>query len=166
MIIKNLLLLIYSLILIGCTNTNHTKTNKKILDYETYGSPINSIYGSPSASILLLTIDISNYLRFNLNKKEIDLHTNSIQVALNNTSNGEIVSWHNGERLSSGKVRVVSTYYKNEKYCRIFQSYIKLNGAEKHAAKHVCMPSRESSRHTDGQGRQQSPRERDPAQST
>ena len=138
MIIKNLLLLIYSLILIGCTNTNHTKTNKKILDYETYGSPINSIYGSPSASILLLTIDISNYLRFNLNKKEIDLHTNSIQVALNNTSNGEIVSWHNGERLSSGKVRVVSTYYKNEKYCRIFQSYIKLNGAENHTTKHVC----------------------------
>ena len=138
MIIKNLLLLIYSLILIGCTNTNHTKTDKKILDYETYGSPINSIYGSPSASILLLTIDISNYLRFNLNKKEIDLHANSIQVALNNTSNGEIVSWHNGERLSSGKVRVVNTYYKNEKYCRIFQSYIKLNGAEKHTTKHVC----------------------------
>ena len=138
MIIKNLLLLIYSLILIGCTNTNHTKTDKKILDYKNYGSPINSIYGSPSSSILLLTIDISNYLRFNLNKKEIDLHTNSIQVALNNTSNGEIVSWHNGERLSSGKVRVVSTYYKNEKYCRIFQSYIKLNGAEKHTTKHVC----------------------------
>ena len=138
MISKKLLLFVLSLMLIGCTNTNHTKTDKKILDYETYGSPINSIYGSPSASILLLTIDISNYLRFNLNKKEIDLHTNSIQVALNNTSNGEIVSWHNGERLSSGKVRVVSTYYKNEKYCRIFQSYVKLNGAEKHATKHVC----------------------------
>jgi PBP1b-binding outer membrane lipoprotein LpoB len=116
MIKKIIILLTFNLLLIGCAYTNHTKTNKKILDYETYGSPINSIYGSPSASILLLTIDISNYLRFNLNKKEIDLHTNSIQVALNNTSNGEIVSWHNGERLSSGKVRVVSTYYKNEKY--------------------------------------------------
>ena len=136
---KRIFLLITAiLILSSCANTNQTKIDKKILNYETYGSPINSIYGSPSASILLLTIDISNYLRFNLNKKEIDLHTNSIQVALNNTSNGEIVSWHNGERLSSGKVRVVSTYYKNEKYCRIFQSYIKLNGAEKHATKHVC----------------------------
>ena len=138
MISKKLLLFVLSLMLIGCTNTNHTKTDKKILDYETYGSPINSIYGSPSASILLLTIDISNYLKFNLNNKEIDLHTNSIQVALNNTSNGEIVSWHNGERLSSGKVRVVKTYYKSDKYCRIFQSYIKLNGAEKHKTKHVC----------------------------
>jgi len=139
MISKNLLLFIFSLMLIGCVNTNHTKTDKKILDYESSGSPMNAFSsGSPSATMLFLALDISNYLKFNLNNKEIDLHTNSIQVALNNTSNGEIVSWHNGERLSSGKVRVVSTYYKNEKYCRIFQSYIKLNGAEKHTTKHVC----------------------------
>ena len=56
----------------------------------------------------------------------------------NSTPNGKIVSWHNGDRLSSGKVRVVKTYYKNDKYCRIFQSYIKLNGADKHSTKHVC----------------------------
>ena len=136
---KIFLLIAAILILSNCTNTNQTKIDKKILDYESSGSITNAYsYGSPSAAILFLTLDISNYLRFNLNKKEIDLHTNSIQVALNNTSNGEIVSWHNGERLSSGKVRVVSTYYKNEKYCRIFQSYIKLNGAEKHTTKHVC----------------------------
>ncbi len=66
------------------------------------------------------------------------MHTNAIQLALNNTPNGKIVSWHNGERLSSGKVRVVKTYYKNDRYCRIFQSYIKLNGAKKHSTKHVC----------------------------
>ena len=59
-------------------------------------------------------------------------------MALNNSANGEIVSWHNGDRLSSGKVRVVKTYYKSGKYCRIFQSYIKLNGAEDHTTKHVC----------------------------
>ena len=139
MIKKIIILLTFNLLLIGCANTNQTKIDKKILDYESSGSITNAYsYGSPSAAILFLTLDISNYLRFNLNKKEIDLHTNSIQVALNNTSNGEIVSWHNGERLSSGKVRVVNTYYKNEKYCRIFQSYIKLNGAEKHTTKHVC----------------------------
>ena len=66
------------------------------------------------------------------------MHTDSIQIMLNYASNGEIVRWSNGERLSSGKVRVVKTYYKNERYCRIFQSYIKLNGAEKHNTKHVC----------------------------
>ena len=137
--IKSIIIIIIFYLLIGCVSKNHTKTDKKILNYKSSGSIANTYSsGSPSASMLFLALDISNYLRFNLNKKEIDLHTNSIQVALNNTSNGEIVSWHNGERLSSGKVRVVSTYYKNEKYCRIFQSYIKLNGAEKHATKHVC----------------------------
>ena len=27
---------------------------------------------------------------------------------------------------------------ENDKYCRIYQSYIKLNGAKKHKTKHVC----------------------------
>tara|TARA_B110000027_G_C16005055_1_gene249294 strand:+ start:307 stop:768 length:462 start_codon:yes stop_codon:yes gene_type:complete len=136
---KIIILIISFFILSNCSNTNHTKTDKKILDYKSVGSPINALSaGSPSASVLFLAIDINNYLKFNLNNKEIDMHTNSIQVALNNAPNGEIVSWHNGERLSSGKVRVVKTYYKNDKYCRIFQSYIKLNGAEKHRTKHVC----------------------------
>ena len=94
--------------------------------------------GSPSAAVLFLAIDLNNYLKFNLNNKELDMHTNAIQLALNNTPNGKIVSWHNSERLSSGKVRVVKTYYKNDKYCRIFQSYVKLNGAKKHSTKHVC----------------------------
>ena len=137
--IKSIIIIIIFYLLIGCVSKNHTKTDKKILNYKSSGSITNAYSsGSPSAAILFLALDISNYLRFSLNKKEIELHSNSIEMALNNTSNGEIVSWHNGEKLSSGKVRVVSTYYKNEKYCRIFQSYVKLNGAEKHTTKHVC----------------------------
>ena len=66
------------------------------------------------------------------------MHINAIQLALNNAPNGKIVSWHSNDRSSSGKVRVVKTYYKNDRYCRIFQSYIKLNGANKHTTKHVC----------------------------
>ena len=133
------ILIISFLILSGCSNTNHTKTNKKILDYESAGSAMSALsIGSPSAAVLFLAIDLNNYLKFNLNNKEVDMHTNAIQLALNNTPNGKIVSWHNGERLSSGKVRVVKTYYKNDRYCRIFQSYVKLNGAKKHLTKHVC----------------------------
>lgn len=136
---KIIILIIGFFILSNCSNTNHTKTDKKILDYESSGTSMNALSaGSPGAAVLFLAIDINNYLKFNLNNKEINMHTNSIQVALNNAPNGEIVSWHNGERLSSGKVRVVKTYYKNDKYCRIFQSYIKLNGAKKHRTKHVC----------------------------
>ena len=137
--IKSIIIIIIFYLLVGCVSKNHTKTDKKILEYKSVGSSMNALSaGSPSASVLFLAIDLNNYLKFNLNNKEIDLHTNTIQVALNNAPNGEIVSWHNGERLSSGKVRVVKTYYKNDKYCRIFQSYIKLNGAEKHRTKHVC----------------------------
>ena len=132
-------LIFLSLLLTNCTTTNHTKTEKKILDYESSGSVLNArSLGVPGAAVLFLTVDINNYLKFNLNEKEIKMHTDAIQIALNNTPNGKIVSWHNGDRLSSGKVRIVKTYYKNDKYCRIFQSYIKLNGAKKHNTKHVC----------------------------
>ena len=132
-------LIFISLFLTNCTTTNHTKTDKKILDYESSGSVLNALsLGVPGAAILFLAVDINNYKKFNLNEKEIKMHTDAIQIALNNTPNGKIVSWHNGDRLSSGKVRVVKTYYKNDRYCRIFQSYIKLNGAKKHSTKHVC----------------------------
>ena len=139
MVNKIFFLIIINFVIVGCASQNHTKTETKILDFESAGNPISALsVGAPSAATLFLFVDISNALKFNLNQKEIDLHTNAIQVALNNTRNGEIVSWHNGERLSSGDVRVVSTYYKKTGYCRIFQSYIKLNGAEKHTTKNVC----------------------------
>lgn len=136
---KNIFAIILVLFLSACATQNHTKTETKILDYESSGSVFNAMsLGVPGAAILFLTVDINNYLKFNLNNEEIELHTKAIHLALNNARNGEIVSWHNGERLSLGKVRVVKTYHNNEKYCRIFQSYIKLNGAEKHTTKHVC----------------------------
>ena len=136
---KFFLLIFISLFLTNCTTTNHTKTDKKILDYESSGSVFNALsLGVPGAAILFLAVDINNYKKFNLNEKEIKMHTDAILLALNNTSNGEIVSWYNSDRLSSGKARVVKTYYKNDRYCRIFQSYIKLNGAKKHNTKHVC----------------------------
>ena len=132
-------LIFISLFLTNCTTTNHTKTDEKILDYESSGSVLNALsLGVPGAAILFLAVDINNYKKFNLNEKEIKMHTDAILLALNNTKNGEIVSWYNSDRLSSGKARVVKTYYKNDRYCRIFQSYIKLNGAKKHNTKHVC----------------------------
>ena len=136
---KLLFLLFFNLLILNCTTTNPTKTDVKIKDYESSGSVFNAIsLGVPGAAILFLTVDINNYKKFNLNEKEIKMHTNAIQIMLNYAPNGKIVRWSNGDRLSSGKVRVVKTYYKNERYCRIFQSYIKLNGAEKHNTKHVC----------------------------
>ena len=131
--------LLFNLLLINCSTSNPTKTDVKIKDYESSGSALNAIsLGVPGAAILFLAVDINNYKKFNLNEKEIKMHTDAIQIMLNYAPNGKIVRWSNGDRLSSGKVRVVKTYYKNERYCRIFQSYIKLNSAEKHNTKHVC----------------------------
>ena len=139
MIKKFFFLIIIILALLNCSSSNKTITDKKILDYESSGSTLTALsLGVPGAAVLFLTIDINNYLKFNLNEKEIKMHTNAIQLALNNAPNGKIVSWNNSDRLSSGKVRIVKTYYKNDKYCRIFQSYIKLNTAKKHKTKHVC----------------------------
>ena len=121
MIKKIFFLIIISLALLNCSSSNKTITDKKILDYESSGSTLTALsLGVPGAAVLFLTIDINNYLKFNLNEKEIKMHTNAIQLALNNAPNGKIVSWNNSDRLSSGKVRIVKTYYKNDKYCRIF----------------------------------------------
>ena len=138
--IRIIILLLVNIFLIGCANSNHKNIDKKIYDYESSGSVLNAMsLGAPGAALLFLAVDINNYYKFNLNDKEVEMHSNAILLALNNSKNGEIVSWYNSDRLSSGKARVVKTYYKNDRYSRIFQSLIKLNGAEKHNTKHVCM---------------------------
>ena len=74
-------LILISLFLTNCTAVNHTKTDKKILDYESSGSALNAIsLGVPGAAILFLAVDINNYKKFNLNEKEIKMHTDAIQI--------------------------------------------------------------------------------------
>ena len=69
--INNFYLLIIFLFSINCSSTNDKAFKKKILDYESSGSPSLALsLGAPSAAILFLTVDITNYLKFNLNKKE------------------------------------------------------------------------------------------------
>ena len=136
---KIIILFFLNLLILNCTTPNETKTDIKIKEYESSGSALNALsLGVPGAAILFLAVDINNYKKFNLNKKEIKMHTDAIQISLNYAPNGKVVRWYNPDRLSSGKIRVIKTYYKNDRYCRIFQSYIKLNGAKKHNTKHVC----------------------------
>ena len=70
MIVRTFFLILITLLLTNCSTTNHTKTEKKILDYESSGSVLNALsLGVPGAAILFLTVDINNYLKFNLEKK-------------------------------------------------------------------------------------------------
>ena len=70
MVKKIFFLLIINFVIVGCASQNHTKTEKKILDYESVGSPFTALsIGSPSAAALFLMVDITNALKFNLNQK-------------------------------------------------------------------------------------------------
>ena len=74
----------------------------------------------------------TQYLRFRLNKDEKKMHQSAVFFMLENAKNGEIVSWYSDKRLANGKVRVIKSYPISGGFCRTYQAYIKLNGADRH----------------------------------
>ena len=78
------------------------------------------------------------YMRFSLNKKEKMMHQSAVYHSLNNAELGATTRWYSKERLASGKVRVVHQFPTSNGYCRIYQAYIKLNGAERHMTNKAC----------------------------
>jgi surface antigen len=78
------------------------------------------------------------YLRFNLNKEEKNLHQSAVFHALNNARDGEITSWYSKKRIAKGKVRVVHSYPTSDGLCRTYQSFITLNGASRHLTNNAC----------------------------
>ena len=81
----------------------------------------------------------SQFLRFNLNKEEKLMHRSAVYHALNNTKNGEVTKWYGKDRNSAGVVRVIHSYPESRGYCRVYQSFIKLNGATRHMTNNACM---------------------------
>lgn len=142
--IKKFIFILFVFLLIqNCSTSNNSFYNTEIQTYEasSISSSTASYAGSPEAAILLGAFELFHLLNFNLDSKEINLHNESLFVALNHLENGEIISWHNKDRHSSGKIRIVATYYRDKDYCRIIQSYVKLNDAEKHETKNICKNS-------------------------
>ena len=78
------------------------------------------------------------YLRFNLNKEEKLQHQQAVYHTLNNAEIGAVTAWYSKKRLAGGKVRVVHQYPRSDGYCRVYQSYIQLNGAERHMTNKAC----------------------------
>ena len=78
------------------------------------------------------------YLRFNLNDDEKKMHQSAVYHALNNAENGQITSWHSRERLAQGKVRVIHSFPISGGRCRVYQSYIELNGTARHFTNNAC----------------------------
>ena len=80
----------------------------------------------------------AQYLRFSLNRNEKLQHRSSVYHALDNTKNGEVVAWYSKERKASGKVRVIHSYPQSGGYCRVYQTFIQLNGALRHKTNAAC----------------------------
>ena len=80
----------------------------------------------------------TQFMRFKLNKTEQKLHESAVFFMLNEVPNGKIVSWYSKERLANGKVRVIHSYQISGGYCRTYQAFIKLNGAERHMTNNAC----------------------------
>ena len=80
----------------------------------------------------------TQYLRFRLNKDEKKMHQSAVFFMLENAKNGEIVSWYSDKRLANGKVRVIKSYPISGGFCRTYQAYIKLNGADRHTTNNAC----------------------------
>ena len=80
----------------------------------------------------------TQFMRFRLKKEEKKMHKSAVFFMLENIKNGEIVSWYSDKRLANGKVRVIHSYPISGGYCRTYQSYIKLNGAERDMTNNAC----------------------------
>ena len=80
----------------------------------------------------------TQFLNFRLKKEEKKMHKSAVFFMLDNAGNGEIVSWYSDKRLANGHVRVIHSYPISGGYCRTYQAYIKLNGAERHMTNNAC----------------------------
>lgn len=78
------------------------------------------------------------YLRFSLNDEEKKMHQSAVYHALNNDANGEITGWHSRDRLAQGKVRVIHSFPISGGRCRVYQSFIELNGTSRHWTNNAC----------------------------
>lgn len=78
------------------------------------------------------------YLRFSLNDEEKKMHQSAVYHALNNAANGEITGWHSRDRLAQGKVRVIHSFPISGGRCRVYQSFIELNGTIRHWTNNAC----------------------------
>lgn len=78
------------------------------------------------------------YMRFSLNKQEKQMHQSAVYHSLNNAHIGEMTSWYSKTRKAAGKVRVIHQFPTSDGWCRMYQAYIRLNGAQRHMTNKAC----------------------------
>jgi surface antigen len=130
------IIVLISLLITGCasTNTDIKELQKPMAEMPTPMMLDNDLVWTAPGMLW----NGAQYLRFNLNKKEKLLHRSAVYHALDQANLGEITSWYSKERQANGKVRVVHQYPVSDGYCRVYQSYIQLNGASRHMTNNAC----------------------------
>ena len=112
-----------------------TETNGSLND----GMPLPTFFSDDSKySMTTFFFRATQFMRFRLTKNEKKLHESAVFFMLENAQNGEIVSWYSDKRLVNGKVRVIHSYPISGGYCRQYQAYIKVNGAQRHMTNNAC----------------------------
>ena len=118
--------------LAGSKNPQETKGTLLELPYPTWFGDNEAI------SMTQFLFRTTQYMRFRLNKQEKKEHESAVFFMLDNVPDGEIVSWYSDKREANGKVRAIHSYPISGGYCRTYQAFIRLNGAERHMTNNAC----------------------------
>ena len=137
--LSKVIIILLSSLLIFSTSAK-SKTFKLIETEGTFGQmPAPMFLGDDlKYSFPLFVFRKTQYLRFRLKKEEKKMHRAAVFFMLDNAELGKIVSWYSDKRYANGHVRVIRSYPISGGYCRTYQAYIKLNGAERHTTNNAC----------------------------
>ena len=110
------------------------ETNGALLDM-----PYPSWFGDDEAiSMTQFVFRATQFMRFRLKKDEKKQHESAVFFMLDHAPDGEIVAWYSDKRDANGKVRAIHSYPISGGYCRTYQAFIKLNGADRHMTNNAC----------------------------
>ena len=83
-------------------------------------------------------IDGRQYMFWSLDTESRRQHKEAVYFMLNNSIDGEIVSWFNDNNKDHGQMRVLESYEVSTGYCRIYQSVIYIGNEFKNKTFEAC----------------------------
>ena len=141
-IIKNLLVLIFLFMFLGCASI--MSSDIPIVQLSDKKSRLDKM---PRPQFLKKDVKYSmpqwlwrqtQYLGFFLKNEEKKQHKAAVFFMLHNSPDTKITSWYSNKRSAGGKVRVIKSYPISGGYCRTYQTYIKVNNKARHTTNNAC----------------------------
>lgn len=145
--LKIILFFILGLTISSCSkNYGLKETENYINGYEKPSAITHTAVSflDPASGLLLHGLNFYIQMNYKLNDLEKQLHIQALQYSLNYSKNGEITKWYNSKRDSAGRIKVLYSFYFNNKYCRTYVSSIILNNAKSRNKNTLCKMKNES----------------------